>query len=560
MEIASMSLARVPFIITLACCSAALASPQAVWENLISTTNASVPGVKGAVWVPNQYNNPTIDATGRVVFRGQIGGAGITTANSKLYMAGTPSNWVIIARDGSPVPGGIPSGYVFNTSAGVNGLGSSNNSSTAGAVLIGGTINGPGVTTATDTATFVVNADGTSALIMRESDLYPGGGGSTMSTASPSSGQQTNALGESIISTTLLGDGTTFTPDTFGLHLSGSDVEFGGTLVNAATVTTANDKCRVTSVGAPAGQLRMYCREGSAFPGIAKTFYKSASTFNNPSRTLTNNGKILMQATLSGAVTLAVDDNVLFVEDHGTTSVLLRRGQAIPGVSDGVYNTNNTSHAFLNNNGMLAFQGILQNADGTPMTENNTFIAVRKADGTIVNLARQGDAVPGLTGVTYATLNGNSSICLSDSGVVVFDANCLPASRAIMAWDETNGLRVIAKTGDTNFTGTALNQMTLIGSTGNNGSGGGTGLANNGWLVMRVGDSVSSINTIARIDLGPPAATCPGDYNDDGVIDGADITVLLNAWGSADATVDLNNDGIIDASDIALLLNGWGAC
>ena len=128
-----MSLARVPFIITLACCSAALASPQAVWENLISTTNASVPGVKGAVWVPNQYNNPTIDATGRVVFRGQIGGAGITTANSKLYMAGTPSNWVIIARDGSPVPGGIPSGYVFNTSAGINGLGSSNNISTAAA-------------------------------------------------------------------------------------------------------------------------------------------------------------------------------------------------------------------------------------------------------------------------------------------------------------------------------------------------------------------------------------------------------------------------------------------
>ena len=209
---------------------------------------------------------------------------------------------------------------------------------------------------------------------------------------------------------------------------------------------------------------------------------------------------------------------------------------------------------------MLAFQGILQNADGTAMTANNTFIAVRKADGTIVNLARQGDAVPGLTGVTYETLNGNSSICLSDSGVVVFDANCSLASRAIMAWDETNGLRVIAKTGDTNFTGTALNQMTLIGSTGNNGSGGGTGLANNGWLVMRVGDSVSSINTIARIDLGPPAATCPGDYNDDGVIDGADITVLLNAWGSADATVDLNNDGIIDASDIALLLNGWGAC
>ena len=573
--------------------SAALAGGTApVWENLMSTTDASVPGVKGAVWVPNQYNNPTIDDTGRVVFRGQIGGAGITTANSKLYMAGVPGSWSILARDGSPVPGGVPAGYVFNTTAGINGLGSSNNITTAGALLVGGSINGPGVVATTDTATYLVRADGTSSLLMRESDAYPGGGGSTMSSATPSSGQKTNSLGESIISTTLLAgdvigttnnaaivvlsplgnraicrkgsaapgfsDGTTITPDTFGLMLGGSDVEFGATLVNAATVTTANDKVRVTSVGAPAGQLRVYCRESEAFPGIAGTFYKSTSTFSNPPRALTNAGKILMQATLSGAVTLAVDDNVLFTETSGAVEVLLRRGQLIPGVADGVYNTNNQTNAFLNNNGMLAFQGLLQNADGTAMATNNTFIAVRKSDGTIINLARQGDAVPGLAGVTYASLNGNSSICLSDSGVVVFDANCLPASNAIMAWDETNGLRVIAKSGDTNFTGTPNNALTLIGSTGSNGSNGGTGLSSNGWLVLRASDSVASIGTIARIYLGESAAPCPADLDGNGDVDASDLATLLGAWGTASADIDGNGD--TDASDLATLLGAWGPC
>ncbi len=572
--------------------TAALAGGGApVWENLISTSDVSVPAVKGAVWVPNQFNNPTIDASGRVYFRGQIGGAGITTANSKLYMSGTPSGWSILARDGSAVPGGIPAGYVFNTAAGINGLGSSNNIGADGGIIISGTINGVGVTTATDTASFYLPTAGSSLLTIREGDLFPGGT-AAMTNAVAGSGQQTNTLGDSTVSMTLLGgdvsgttnnaavmvlgpsgnrnvfrkgaaapgfaDGTTMNPDAFGINLAGQEVEFGGTLVNAATVTTANDKVRVTSVGAPAGQLRVYCRESEAFSGIAGTFFKSASTFNNPARALTNSGVILMQATLSGAVTLNVDDQVMFTDDHGAVEVLLRRGQAIPGVADGVYGTNNNTLIFLNNNGMLAFQGILQNADGTAMAANSTFIGVRQADGTLLNLARQGDAVPGLTGVTYGNMNGNSSICLSDSGTVVFDAAVLPSARVIMAWDAANGLRILAKTGDTNFTGTAVNSMSLIGSTGSNGNGGGSGLASNGWLVMRARDSVASIDTIARIYLGESAAPCVGDLNDDGAVDGSDLASLLGAWGGSGG--DLNDDGVTDGADLAALLGAWGAC
>ncbi len=50
-----------------------------------------------------------------------------------------------------------------------------------------------------------------------------------------------------------------------------------------------------------------------------------------------------------------------------------------------------------------------------------------------------------------------------------------------------------------------------------------------------------------------------GDLNGDGdgVVDGADLGLLLNNWGG-DGVGDLNDDGIIDGADLGLLLNNWG--
>jgi hypothetical protein len=48
-----------------------------------------------------------------------------------------------------------------------------------------------------------------------------------------------------------------------------------------------------------------------------------------------------------------------------------------------------------------------------------------------------------------------------------------------------------------------------------------------------------------------------GDLNGDGVVDGADLTILLGAWGSS-GPGDLNGDGLVDGADLALLLGLWG--
>jgi len=51
--------------------------------------------------------------------------------------------------------------------------------------------------------------------------------------------------------------------------------------------------------------------------------------------------------------------------------------------------------------------------------------------------------------------------------------------------------------------------------------------------------------------------TIPGDLNGDGVVDGADLGLLLKLWGTDDAGADLNGDGIVDGADLGILLSNW---
>ena len=54
---------------------------------------------------------------------------------------------------------------------------------------------------------------------------------------------------------------------------------------------------------------------------------------------------------------------------------------------------------------------------------------------------------------------------------------------------------------------------------------------------------------------------CPGDLNGDGLVDGADLTILLADWGLfVNSLADLNGDGLVDGADLSALLGDWGAC
>ncbi len=52
---------------------------------------------------------------------------------------------------------------------------------------------------------------------------------------------------------------------------------------------------------------------------------------------------------------------------------------------------------------------------------------------------------------------------------------------------------------------------------------------------------------------------CPGDLNGDAVVNGADLGMLLGAWGGT-GVADINADGTVNGADLGLLLGSWGAC
>ena len=60
-------------------------------------------------------------------------------------------------------------------------------------------------------------------------------------------------------------------------------------------------------------------------------------------------------------------------------------------------------------------------------------------------------------------------------------------------------------------------------------------------------------------ELGEIIPDCLGDLNGDGLVDGADLGVLLGAWGGT-GPADLNGDGTIDGADLGALLGAWGPC
>lgn len=54
-------------------------------------------------------------------------------------------------------------------------------------------------------------------------------------------------------------------------------------------------------------------------------------------------------------------------------------------------------------------------------------------------------------------------------------------------------------------------------------------------------------------------APCPADVDGNGVVNGADLGLLLGQWG-VNGSADLNDDNIVNGADLGLMLGAWGGC
>lgn len=63
------------------------------------------------------------------------------------------------------------------------------------------------------------------------------------------------------------------------------------------------------------------------------------------------------------------------------------------------------------------------------------------------------------------------------------------------------------------------------------------------------------------IPLPCTGPACAADLDGSGVVDGADLGVLLSVWGcTGSCAADVNDDGVVDGGDLGALLAVWGPC
>ena len=139
-------------------------------------------------------------------------------------------------------------------------------------------------------------------------------------------------------------------------------------------------------------------------------------------------------------------------------------------------------------------------------------------------------------GTTFQTLAYNDDAPLCSSGGTENLASFI---------DATNG----GATGT--FAGFPLTQDLVLGQTY--------------YIVAGSFSATANVTGTLKIDGPPQAGSCVGDLNDDGVVNGADLGLLLGAWGACPGDVpgclgDLNIDGVVNGADLGLMLGAWGAC
>lgn len=73
--------------------------------------------------------------------------------------------------------------------------------------------------------------------------------------------------------------------------------------------------------------------------------------------------------------------------------------------------------------------------------------------------------------------------------------------------------------------------------------------------------SASAVATTTIVGIGGP---CPADLDGNGIVDGADLAIVLGHWGDTCACGcslgDVDADGIVDGVDLSIVLGSWGFC
>jgi len=84
----------------------------------------------------------------------------------------------------------------------------------------------------------------------------------------------------------------------------------------------------------------------------------------------------------------------------------------------------------------------------------------------------------------------------------------------------------------------------------------GATLGDDGFIYVMGGFTTGGVPIASVERLDTRVSTLPGDVNGDGIVNGADLAVVLGNWGQG-GVGDINDDGIVDGADLAIVLGNW---
>lgn len=224
---------------------------------------------------------------------------------------------------------------------------------------------------------------------------------------------------------------------------------------------------------------------------------------------------------------------------------------------------------FIDNHATDSGGGMVNLWDCSPLIVNCTFTGNTAGDGG--GLYNYVDSIPHLVGCTFS---GNSAIGGPQYGCgggvfnyssrvsmtsCVFSGNTADAeggamySRATSSVDSPT-LTNCVLTGNTAKTGGGMyNQFQVTPVLA------GTVVCGNGFNQIFPEESYEDAggNTITDECDGH---ACPADLDGNGVVDQADLAMVLGNWGGTTGPADINLDRQVDGTDLGLVLASWGTC
>ncbi len=472
-----------------ALCPAALAQSLVLTHGSVIATNGDVaPGLGGEVFNgASTFDSGVLADNGAVFFRGRLTGGTTVATNERAYFYGSSrANLQLVLRAGSPEPTGTVPGATMNTATAA-GISSGFRISSDGRMLFGISMTGGGVATTNDTG-LVVGTPGNFQFLVREGDAAPGTVGATITSSfsSPSTQQSgINAQGRGWFLATLAGGDVSGTTNNSAMYLgtpgnlslvarkggSGPNGELISNLY-AGFIGQINasgqfyfDVSYQTGTGSPAvsatndraiwlhtpgvGNVEL-AREGDVCTDYPTCVYLngtgSTAPFSFASSNFLNSGKAMSATNLSGAGVTSVDNDTALVLFSATTDkVLVREGDAAPGLSGITLGVFNNSNALINESETICFTSVLM---GAVTTADDAAMFTGKP-GSYTMVMREGDIGPGTTWAFGSPLG--QSTMMNGAGQILF-ANSMTGTGAPTSttwlYDPATGLKLFSAAGE----------------------------------------------------------------------------------------------------------------